>query len=76
MGTPGCSTFQHPAGYDIVMPAEPGELRPAARATLLTYATADLHRYLAEVVSYVSELKRELQQEAMALEVDNQLMLL
>lgn len=42
-----------------------------------TYATStDLHRYLPEVVNYVKMLKVELQQEAMALEVDHQLMLL
>jgi CRP-like cAMP-binding protein len=42
-----------------------------------TYATStDLHRHLPEVVNYVKMLKLELQQEAMALEVDHQLMLL
>lgn len=42
-----------------------------------TYATgADLHRYLPEVLAYVKMIKTELQQEAMALEVDHQLILL
>jgi CRP-like cAMP-binding protein len=42
-----------------------------------TYATnTDLQRHLPEVVNYVKRLKQELQQEAMALEVDHQLMLL
>jgi hypothetical protein len=42
-----------------------------------TYATGeDLHRYLPEVLAYVKMIKTELQQEAMALEVDHQLMLL
>jgi hypothetical protein len=42
-----------------------------------TYATTeDLHRFLPEVLAYVKALKTELQQEAMALEVNHQLMLL
>jgi hypothetical protein len=42
-----------------------------------TYATGqDLHRYLPEVLAYVKAIKAELEQEAMALEVDHQLMLL
>jgi hypothetical protein len=42
-----------------------------------TYATStDLHRHLSEVINYVKMLKQELQQEAMALEVDHHLMLL
>ncbi|MFN8456593.1 MAG: cyclic nucleotide-binding domain-containing protein [Anaerolineae bacterium] len=52
-------------------------LVPEAVNVVQTYATsADLHRYLMEVVNYVKMLKVELQQEAMALEVDHQLMLL
>jgi hypothetical protein len=42
-----------------------------------TYATPeDLHRYLPEVVAYIKMIKTELQQEAMALEVDQRLLLL
>jgi len=42
-----------------------------------TYASeADLNAYLDEVVDYIKGLKRELQQEAMALEVDQKLILI
>ena len=42
-----------------------------------TYATdADLMQYLDEVVAYVRGIKRELQQEAMALEMDQKLILI
>jgi hypothetical protein len=42
-----------------------------------TYATSDdLQRYLDEVVDYVREIKAELKQEAMAIEVNQKLTLI
>ena len=42
-----------------------------------TYATADdLKKYLDEVVDYVREIKNELKQEAMAMEINQKLTLI